>query len=331
MALPFPIRWFCLGAGLLLTGCAETALFHFDDRGSGYQTVHANLKPPTPAPPLMIPGSPRLASANAENQAPVLTFAASQQREETLPPPLETEKTSPDTRVHSGDPLRELSRNAAKAYAGVDSYVLRLRRREMVGNQKMPEEMMLLKYRRQPMSIYLKWLGNEGKGREVVYVQGKYDNNIQVRMAAGDVPLLPGGMRMAFSPDNRMVREKSRYPISEAGLGPLVARFGKLIDAVEKGDKSQGSVKHLGEILRPEFDGKVEAVLQTIPLKSDPLFPRGGERLWCFDRTLHLPILIVSKDNTGREVEYYCHDRIQFPVRLDDDDFNPDVLWKARP
>jgi hypothetical protein len=38
--------------------------------------------------------------------------------------------------------------------------------------------------------------------------------------------------------------------------------------------------------------------------------------------------LLVTRDDRGQEVEYYHYDRLQFPVRLDDADFNPDRLWK---
>ena len=47
---------------------------------------------------------------------------------------------------------------------------------------------------------------------------------------------------------------------------------------------------------------KVEGVLQTIPPKSDPHLPRGGQRLWFFDPALSLPMLIITQDETGREV-----------------------------
>ncbi len=73
----------------------------------------------------------------------------------------------------------------------------------------------------------------------------------------------------------------------------------------------------------------VEAVKQIVPPKSDPNLPRGGQRLWFFDPAVQLPMLIITTDETNREVEYYCHDRLMFPVHLTDDDFNPDALWKA--
>ena len=49
------------------------------------------------------------------------------------------------------------------------------------------------------------------------------------------------------------------------------------------------------------------------------------------DPATRFPALVITQDETGREVEYYCFDRFQFPVRLDDDDFNPDKLWPPRP
>jgi hypothetical protein len=62
----------------------------------------------------------------------------------------------------------------------------------------------------------------------------------------------------------------------------------------------------------------------------DPNLPRGGHRLWAFDPQTKFPALLITHDETGHEVEYYFYDRFEFPVRLDDDDFNPDKLWTKR-
>ena len=62
------------------------------------------------------------------------------------------------------------------------------------------------------------------------------------------------------------------------------------------------------------------------PAGSDALLAKGGQRWWFFDATSGLPVLRITHDATG-EVEYYCHDHIQV-IRLDDDDFNPDRLWR---
>jgi hypothetical protein len=41
-------------------------------------------------------------------------------------------------------------------------------------------------------------------------------------------------------------------------------------------------------------------------------------------------MLILAKDERGQEVEYYRYDRLQPGVKLDDADFDPDVLWAKK-
>jgi hypothetical protein len=227
--------------------------------------------------------------------------------------------------------LRALYQRAAEQHRAMDSYIFRLRRREVVGGKNRPEELILVKFRQDPWSVYFKWLGPEAKGREAVYVKGRPGNEIHTLTAAGDVPLLPAGQRFSISADSPLVKGKSRYPITEAGLGSTIRKFGALVEAAEKGDTRPGTLKYLGRVKRPEFEEAVEGVEQTVPPQSDPLLPGGGRRWWYFETARGLPALIVTHDETGREVEYYCHDRIQAPVRLDEDDFNPDKLWKKVP
>jgi hypothetical protein len=205
-----------------------------------------------------------------------------------------------------------------------------VRRREQVNGKDRPEEVLLFKFRKQPWSVYFKFLGPEGQGREVVYVKGQYGNMIHSLLAAGDMPLMPAGKRMAISPDNIFVRSASRHTITEAGIGSIVERFGRLVEAVEKGNMQYGTVKYVGQVKRPEFECPLEAAEQGIPAGYDPNLPRGGRRWLMFDPTNGLPVLLLTHDDTGHEVEYYCYDRIEYPVKLDDDDFNPDKLWPAK-
>jgi hypothetical protein len=224
--------------------------------------------------------------------------------------------------------LRLLSDKAAKQERAMAAYTMRLRRREAVGGKARPEELILVKFRQEPWGVYFKWLGPEAKGREVVYVKGRPGNEIHTLTAAGDVPLLPAGQRFSVNADSPLVKARSRYPISEAGLGNTIRKFGTIVDAVERGEFRYGTLKYLGREKRPEFDESVEVVEQTVPPQSETLLAGGGRRWWFFDTTRGLPVLIVTQDDKGREVEYYCHEQIESPVRLDDDDFNPEKLWK---
>jgi hypothetical protein len=73
----------------------------------------------------------------------------------------------------------------------------------------------------------------------------------------------------------------------------------------------------------------VPAAEHVIPPGVEDGLPRGGRRLYFFDPDHHLPLLVITRDDKGQEVEYYLHDRLQADVHLDDDDFNPDKLWSA--
>jgi hypothetical protein len=226
--------------------------------------------------------------------------------------------------------LRGMYRRAADRYAAIDSYIVRLRRREQINGKDKPEELLLFKFRKQPWSVYFKWLGTEGKGREVIYVRGQYDDKIQTLLAAGDMPLAPAGKRIAISPDSVFARANSRHSINEAGIGSLIDSFGKLVDATERGDNRLGTLRYLGTLQRAEFTTPCEAAEQIIPPGAEPQLPRGGRRLWAFESTSGLPTLVIAQNELGQEVEYYCYDRFEFPVRLDDDDFNPDKLWPRK-
>ena len=242
-----------------------------------------------------------------------------------FPEPLTKAADDPATRI------RELYRVALQSYAGIDSYIARLRRREQVNGRDRPEEVILLKFRKQPFSVYLKWLGKENAGREVIYVKGQYEDKIHTLLAAGDMPLTPAGKRIALSPESIFVRSASRHSIHETGFGTIIESLGAALEAMDKGSSRGGSFKYLGPVKRPEFEAACEAVEHLIPAGVDPQLPRGGRGVTLFDATTRLPALLVTQDETGREVEYYCFDRLQYPVRLDDEDFNPDKLWPTRP
>jgi hypothetical protein len=73
--------------------------------------------------------------------------------------------------AESVSPLRRLAQDAAATYSSFDAYSARLRQREQVNGKDGPEEVMFVKFRKQPWSVYFKWIGPEAQGSEVVYVE----------------------------------------------------------------------------------------------------------------------------------------------------------------
>src|SRR5262249_51235683 len=120
---------------------------------------------------------------------------------------------------------------------------------------------------------------------------------------------------------------KSHYAVTEAGLGAATTRFAALMDAVERKQANAGSAKYLGLQSRPEFPKPVEVVEQALLPGVEPFLSKGGTRYYYFDENSGVPTVIVTFDSNRQEVEYYCFDRLQSPVDLDDADFDPAKLW----
>jgi hypothetical protein len=346
MASRIRLAWAATALVGLLGGCLDQRLNR--DR---YRAIRGDT-PPQPMPSLQIPTPPTailaagdtgvrpgtyaapamqtsqpvqpavLAQAPGTSAAPVQPASFAQP---LLPSP---QNASSETQTPMGNPLRLLYEKAARRWGTIDSYMVRLKRREVVAGKPQPEELMLVKFRKEPFSIYFKWLGPQSKGREVLYVHGRYDNQILTLNSAGDVPLMPASFVLRTATDSPLVRARSRYPLTEAGFGSTIQRFGSLVERNERGDGSWGTLKYQGLVRRPEYERPVEEVVQILPPKCDPLLPGGGVRHWFFDQECNMPLLIIARDQTGHEVEYYCHDRFVCPAHLDDNDFNPDRLWK---
>jgi hypothetical protein len=228
------------------------------------------------------------------------------------------------------DPLARLLRDAEQVCAEYSCYICRLRRREngVTGKEK-PEEIIAFKCRARPFSVHFKWLGEEGKGREVVFVGGVGDDKLHILTAAGDIPLTPAGRRLDLPIDSLLVKSASKYPITEAGVCRIVARFARLLDDQRRGLPGL-SIKYVGKVQRPEFATPLEMVELILPPNREPEAPQGGKRLLGFDPQMKWPVFSNTFDQNGREIDYYVFDRFQLNVKLDDDDFNPDRLWPIK-
>ena len=219
---------------------------------------------------------------------------------------------------------------AMQRFGEVHSYCARLKRRESNEGRPKPEELILFKERKDPFSVHFKWIGPEAQGREVLYVKGRYEDKLHILTAAGDVPFVPGGRRMALARDSMLVKVANpNHDITDAGIG-FNLRDVAILYAAAKSPSSGVSTKSLGMVQRPEQPQSMAAVEIVLPPGRDRDLPRGGKRQIFYCQTTKLPLLYLCFDDVGREQNYNCYDRIQLDLKLDDDDFNPDKLWGKR-
>jgi len=318
-------RWLpLLTLSLLGGGCAELSAWRGPPQSRPTVAAH-DPRPPAPAPALYIAGTPIESTSEFKPSDDPASLQGLGQTDvvadlpELVPVssiPLATEATTANSPLA---PLRTLQKDAAEHLARMDGYTARLRRREVINGKRRPEELILCTFRREPWSMHLKWIGEEAFGRQAIYAKGQHDDAFH---------LLAANQRLKMTLDSAWLKANSRHPITSAGIGPLIEQFGQLIDRSEKSAAAVRLIRDLGVLKRPELEQPVHAILQSIPPRSDELLPKGGQRLWFFDTVHHLPVLIITHDHIGMEVEYYCYQEIQPASALADDDFDPQILWR---
>lgn len=236
---------------------------------------------------------------------------------------------APETNLQT---VKRLHERALSHYSKLEGFECRVTRRETIGTKAMPEELLQYKMRKEPYSLHIKWIGKEAQGRELVFVQGKYENKVQIILGREPELLRPAGLKVARLPTDKDVTSKSRFDIREGGMGLSINWFGRVVAIMEKDPTQANRLKYVGSKQRLERATGLEAVEETIPPNWEPLLPNGGKRTTYFDAdpaspSHGLPVLLVTLADTGREVEYYWFDQFQ-PIRPTDADFDIEKLWK---
>ena len=142
----------------------------------------------------------------------------------------------------------------------------------------MPQEELQYKFRRDPYSVHIKWVGLEGQGRELIYVAGKYDDKVQILTGQGEGLIVPAGMRVARLPTDKDVRSKSRHDIREGGMGMAVQWFGKVAAIIEKDPAQAKRMKYLGVVKgRPGAAGRAGGGRGDDPAGLGAAVAQGGQ------------------------------------------------------
>lgn len=231
--------------------------------------------------------------------------------------------------------IRRIYTVAAAQWDTLIDFEARLVRREVIGKAEGALEEVLFQYRKKPLSVYMRNIGEASRGREVLYVDGQHEGKMHVVIGEGDGSLFAkAGSKLAFPPNSPLVTGKSRHRITEAGFGEQLAKFSRMITLVENGSRPNG-IRSLGKVDRKEYSYPLDGLEFHLQPGDDPNLPRGGKKFIYFDMKegspgYGFPVLISTLDDKGKEVEYYCFDRFKNPAKLTDADFNPDRLQGKR-
>jgi outer membrane lipoprotein-sorting protein len=193
-----------------------------------------------------------------------------------------------------------------------ESYTAIFHKQERVKGWLKTEEIAYLKFKK-PFKVYMKWIEDPGKGREILYVDGWNDNRILVRD-----PGFLGVFIMNLRPQGHIAMKGSRHPITEVGLEHLVKMFG---DNIRKGLRSR------------EFEcrrGKEGTVYGRRIQSLELIFPRDHRNgYYCYrciislDIEKRVPIRVQVFDWEDRLIEDYGYEDLTFNAGLTDADFDP--------
>jgi hypothetical protein len=216
------------------------------------------------------------------------------------------------------EPLRLIA-DAGRSYQALHDYTCTFIKRERLQGQLQPENIIDMKVRTQPFSVYLRWMRPESMvGQEACYVAGRNNNMMRVHSTglAGIVGFV------SLDPRDPRVTQHNRHAITEAGIGNLIERFSHRWEMERQVNKTQVRVADYVYNQRPCT--RVETIHPD---------PSGGQfyayrSVVYFDKESHLPIRVEAYDwpKTGSPaggdlLEQYSYVNIRTNVGLPDSTF----------
>jgi hypothetical protein len=222
-----------------------------------------------------------------------------------------------DTATPMDEPLQLLAK-ARESFAGVKDYSCTLIKRERINGQLSPDNVVSMKVRNEPFSVYMRWLEPKAMvGQEACFVAGKNDNKMRVRSAG----FLGNLGFVTLDTDDPRTRESSRHAITEAGIGNLLERYTQRWEAERKANLTQVRIAEY------EYNKRRCTRVETTHPKRDGQFAFYRNVLY-FDKETHLPIRVECYDwprrdgEAGELVEVYSYANMKLNVRLTDDVFD---------
>jgi hypothetical protein len=255
-------------------------------------------------------GLPRRWCAAAIASLVIVVLLAGAEQQYSTPP----KTTAPS----NGSPLEgplQLIAEAAQSYQGIRDYTCLFVKREQIQGQLQPDNLIEMRARTQPFSIYMRWLGPQTvAGQEACYVAGRNNGMMRVHSTglAGAIGFTSLDVR-----DPR-VMQNNRHTITEAGIGVLIDRLNRRWQMEKQLNRTQVSIADYSYNQRPCT--RVETVH---PDNAGGQFYAYRSVVY-FDKENHLPIRAEHYDwprqraPNGDLIECYSFANLRLNIGLTD-------------
>ncbi|MEZ6067713.1 MAG: DUF1571 domain-containing protein [Planctomycetaceae bacterium] len=180
--------------------------------------------------------------------------------------------------------MSRLLERGLEMFEDVDSYTFTLTRQERVGGDLLDPQVMNVKLRHSPFSVYMKWIAGD-KGRQVIYVEGLNDGKLLVQ-PGGIKGRLTGTLSLAI--DDSLVMAECRHPINQCGLRKMAE---KLLHH-QREDLAANLARCECEMYDDQVVNERPCFLFIATYKSPEVSPVYRKVLLYIDKELSLPIAL---------------------------------------
>jgi hypothetical protein len=204
-------------------------------------------------------------------------------------------------------------------YHQIQDYTCRFYKRERIDGRLGAQNVMIMKARTKPMSIYFKFV-KPNAGREAIYVVGRNGGKVVVhdvgigKLIAGTLHLDPRGSR---------AMEDCRHPVTEAGIGNLIETVAERWAAEMRHGETQVVVQPGAKV-----GDRVCTMIESAHPNRSPAYMFHKVRVY-IDHELGLPIRFEAYDWPRKPggptelLEEYTYANLKVNVGLRESEFDP--------
>lgn len=209
--------------------------------------------------------------------------------------------------------IEALLNEAQASYKQINDYSGIMHKQERIGKRMYPKETIFFKFAK-PFKVYMKWIKDPYKNREMIYVEGQNDNKIKAHEGG-----LIGIVSVNLDPRGSMAMKGNRHPVTDMGIGNLLKVVQTNVAKAKKNNDTITVIKSGEEKIFGVDSIKLEA---TFPKEKDKGYYCYRAVFWV-DREKKLPIKIMVYDWENQLVEDYSYENLKFNIGLTDKDFDP--------
>ena len=229
---------------------------------------------------------------------------------------------APEARADSKTEDDLFIEGASNKWREVKDYTCILIKQERYKGKLGAQETMFMKFRKEPYSVYMKWIEPPHKGAELIFNKGRNDNKI-IYHTGGILNVI----NLRFDPYGWMAMKGSRHSIDKVGLGNMIgkiveaagrARKNKEGELIDLGDQTiEGIRVHCHKVILPP--PKVAA--EPTEASSNKYFAVMSVVGW--DSKTRFPVVIINYTGDQEILEKYIHKDLKLNPGLTDMDFDP--------